>query len=865
MLVEPTQIGIPCQGLVDCKPGDGACTASASMIIGTTFGSLAFVAGAIAVACSCIKLKRKKGGGRPPASAARRRARGAARRTTATSRAAARRNSGRTHRNPMYVMSEPSTTNKVYEEDGGAAAVDAFSDEFYERVVCAEIDQWTLGDDALANLDQIPTVSLKAAVEEAAVHTSTLRSQRWQPGTFNFAGSLEDAMEFGEALLANTKSHAPILPNGFTTENAATIYTYTQETPLHDGLNGALGGWGKGHPEGAAALCHYIKYYKLFHTACCMLPTCTKRLFRGISKSLTVVLEGKRVGDLIQFSAVTSTSANPAVVRDPRFLGENGTILQIAVLSAVPISQFSEYAEDEVLILPGAKFKIDRILQSKEFKNVFEVAMHEVPSDYQTDSQLASTVYATPDPLELYNSVCQLYENMDVYLAPGGSVTLPPFFYDETHGEYGMVRSVADQPTESVMSTCTTEKLPFYDLATKSDPTQPFYDKASPTDVDVLAATTNSAGVSAVYSIPLDTGNDFAAYDRVRAETLPSNNSMAVYATHTAAPRGGTTRKRSSTISETLETQTAAPARNEKGGTSSASTLRAGRARTATLGWDATLPAVVRPVEGRYQNGARARAATVGWDERGRTASNHMQDLPGSMQDNLSNNGGPTYRGGADDLDWFEGTAGVVCQDVDESFLAARRQSSAYSDDSGGMSHGVWSSNSNESLDFSEVSTAPTASSQLQSERTPGQCKQKTSSGSCSNAAAPGSTRCFDHMCTVEGCKKSKSSKAVCCPKHAKDMVQSTEVNVVTAYLASPAMYEAPSREQSEMYDDGKVPGAIDQFRSMVVAAAAEDYASVNVGGQQTYGVTATATSTSSDAFEDIYETDSDGFGDIDL
>lgn len=358
---------------------------------------------------------------------------------------------------------------------------------------------------------------------------------------------------------------------------------------------------------------------------------------------------------------------------------------------------------------------------------------------------------------------------------------------------------------------------------------------------------------------------------------------MAVYATHTAAPRRGTTRKRSSTISETLETQTAAPARNEKGGTSSASTLRAGRARTATLGWDATLPAVVRPVEGRYQNGARARAATVGWDERGRTASNHMQDLPGSMQDNLSNNGGPTYRGGADDLDWFEGTAGVVCQDVDESFLAARRQSSdysdgfgesfpaarrqssAYSDDSGGMSHGVWSSNSNESLDFSEVSTAPTASSQLQSERTPGQCKQKTSSGSCSNAAAPGSTRCFDHMCTVEGCKKSKSSKAVCCPKHAKDMVQSTEVNVVTAYLASPAMYEAPSREQSEMYDDGKVPGAIDQFRSMVVAAAAEDYASVNVGGQQTYGVTATSTSTSSDAFEDIYETDSDGFGDIDL
>ena len=55
IVVDPTDIGVQCLGQSDCKPGDGTCTVSASTIVGSTLGSLAFVAFAIAIACSCFK------------------------------------------------------------------------------------------------------------------------------------------------------------------------------------------------------------------------------------------------------------------------------------------------------------------------------------------------------------------------------------------------------------------------------------------------------------------------------------------------------------------------------------------------------------------------------------------------------------------------------------------------------------------------------------------------------------------------------------------------------------------------------------------------------------------------------------------
>lgn len=548
--------------------------------------------------------------------------------------------------NPVFTLYEGSAAvDDVYETAYSNGPWDA--KQFYGRVVGTEMDQWGLDDDPLANLDQVSTVSLKVAIEEAAVHCSIL----WQPNPmiFSFEDPVDDALDFGRALLAGqvVNQHgvqAKTLPDGFNAENGATLHVYTQDTPLYGGLNGALGGWGKGNPQGKAAIPHYLSYAKIFRTTCSMLPPFAGRLFRGISKSVDVVLEGKGIGDVIQFNAVTSTSKDPAVVRDAQFLGgEHCTVLQLAVFSGVQISQFSAYtSEDEVLILPGAKFKIHGIQRSKKKSNVFEVQLRQVSSDYAVVPGSCTTVYSTPDqldadPLSLYSSICPLYENIDLYLAPGGSVTLPPFVFDESFGKYGMVVSV-DQPFYDLASDLS---QPLYDLATQANLAKPFYDKASSSNIDVLAATTNSAGVSAVYSIPLDTGNDFATYDRVRAETMPSN-SHAVYATQ-AAPKN-VARKRSSTISAVLNAATS---------TQNASNVS--RARTATLGRDtATLPAV-RPVEGRYQNqdvvaaaedtcaipydegassrppvnDSRARTVTLGWGGKGRQPLNAHGKLKG--------------------------------------------------------------------------------------------------------------------------------------------------------------------------------------------------------------------------------------------
>lgn len=512
--------------------------------------------------------------------------------------------------------------NPTFTLNGGLGAADAHyetvysngswdNQQFYVRVVGARIK---LDDNPLAILDHAPAISLKRAIEEAAVHCSTL----WQPNTiiFSFEEPLDKALDFGNTLLANeatTRQQGhPTLPEGFTAENAATIHIYTQDTPLYAGLNGALGGWGKGNPEGAAAIPHYLSYANLFQSACSMLPKFAGRLFRGIPESVNAVLGGKVIGDVIQFNAVTSTSKTPAVVQDKQFLdGENGTILQIAAFSGVQIAQFSAYVtEDEVLILPGTRFKIDRIKRSTNFNNVFEVAMHQVPPEYAAliDNP---TVYSIPDPLSLYSSICPLYEEIDVYLAPGGSVTLPPFTYDDSHGEYGMIVSI-DLPLYDLASE---SSHPFYDLAANAK-TELYDNKVSlPANVDVLAATTNSAGVSAVYSIPLDVGNDFAKYDKVRAEALQSSITGGNTLTH--LPNKGP-RKRSSTISETLSAASARSARLE-------SSAHGDRNRTSTLGWGATLPTegiTVRPIEGRYQNqgivaaaaAARARTSTLGWD-----------------------------------------------------------------------------------------------------------------------------------------------------------------------------------------------------------------------------------------------------------
>lgn len=498
--------------------------------------------------------------------------------------------------NPVFSLQESCADTTAAPPDPGLygtlAASSGHSQDFYERVVVADAEVKAAGStgNLLQKLDQIPAVELQVAVDEAAAHCD-------RDGHFDFVQPVQDALAFANNLLAQHVSDrqqhdaqrgrsaslyerpldagVELLPDGFNATDAATVHVYTQPTPLYGGLNGALGGWGDG---GTGAMKHYMSYAKLMMTACKKLPTYSGRLFRGVCLPPSVVLGTKGVGDILELQAITSTSRTSDVLRDADFLGigEEGaaqsgggerTVLQFAALSAVEISRFSALGdaaeeehgpdsgfvnEDEVLLLPGTRFKIDKI--TKWHFGVVEVQLHQLPptAPDRVDGSIsndpaASDSSAASDPLGIYSSAAPLYENINTYLAPAdgsaqsGSM-LPPYVYNEMHGEHGMVVSLdpasnAPFPIDQGGKGGSSPAHALTSAARARSGTASVYDVVSTAgnNVDVLVATATTTGGAAIYSIPLDTGNDFATYDRTRADTMQTSSaapSTAVYATY---------------------------------------------------------------------------------------------------------------------------------------------------------------------------------------------------------------------------------------------------------------------------------------------------------------------------------------------
>ena len=375
-----------------------------------------------------------------------------------------------TVQNPMFALCDGASGGGTATGAGDAAScgVTQYSScdallsvqHFYDRIVAEESEMPPmLNFDLNHALAETPTVELLVAVNKAAVHCCA-------NSTFSFQNPVAEALAFGQNMLVEERRRrraqrsssayatpgAVFLPEDFTATDAATIHVYTQDTPLYVGLNGALGGWGLG---GFASIMYYLHYAKLLITACSKLPSFSGRLYRGVRLPPSVVLGGKGVGDILELHAITSTSMTPDVLRDKTFLGigdagmlhnnTQRTVFQYAALSAVKIQQFSALGdeaeqqhgaehvvnEDEVLFLPGARFRIDSI-KTWEF-GVVEVQLHQLPPEVPGR--------ASADPLGVYGSICPLYEEINDYLAPAaysGYSTLPPFVYDKLHGESGM-------------------------------------------------------------------------------------------------------------------------------------------------------------------------------------------------------------------------------------------------------------------------------------------------------------------------------------------------------------------------------------------------------------------------------------------
>lgn len=383
-----------------------------------------------------------------------------------------------------YETVAPAISAELHEQSGAygfpySSCTTPGVQEFYSRVVSLNYEPALSTFNLVDALAQTQTCSLMAAVKKAAVHCC-------RGSQFSFETPVQTAMSFGRNVLKEEKQRlqeqtyeptatladAPsisVFPEGLTATDAGSVHVYTQETPLYSGMNGAFGGWGR---DATSATKHYLPYGKLLYTSCSKLSTYSGRLFRGVRRPLSTVLGSKGVGDVFELATFTSTSICSDVLQDDAFLGigddlsgQEKVVFQYAVLSGAPINRLTQFRhEDEVLLLPGTKFKIDKI--TRWDCNVVEVQAHQLPPDVPGRASRGNTA----DPLG--ESVSDLYEEVNAYLSPSKPprmATLPNFIYDTTSGENGEVVLLDDQSMQHHVARDSTAV--FYDMIAPTAPT----------------------------------------------------------------------------------------------------------------------------------------------------------------------------------------------------------------------------------------------------------------------------------------------------------------------------------------------------------------------------------------------------------
>ena len=214
-----------------------------------------------------------------------------------------------------------------------------------------------------------PLLSLTEAVEILAAHCNG------------------DMVGEGQKALAYAATHAhkgiaqrPGAAAPMGADDIASVYMYTMETDFYGRMNQELGGYGRDEIHGAVE--HFLPITKLLMTALAKLPAMPAgtKLFRGVKLPYKVILgEHIKVHDKVTVKQFTSCSNKPDVLKCPAFLGEGtaGTVLQIITVTGVNIKPYSAIPEeDEILLVPGSQFVVDKITEWKF--GVTEVRMREI-------------------------------------------------------------------------------------------------------------------------------------------------------------------------------------------------------------------------------------------------------------------------------------------------------------------------------------------------------------------------------------------------------------------------------------------------------------------------------------------------------
>ena len=157
------------------------------------------------------------------------------------------------------------------------------------------------------------------------------------------------------ACIRKAKSFSKYPRQGLLQDEQAAINLYTQDNQFYQKLNEAL------RSNDERVLKPWYGYMKLFLAALHKLPEHQATVWRGVPKDLSATYRENSEHTWWAFSSCTSSVKT---LKSPSFLGATGarTLFNIEVFDARNISEFSEFPEDEILLLPGTRVGVVSVL-----------------------------------------------------------------------------------------------------------------------------------------------------------------------------------------------------------------------------------------------------------------------------------------------------------------------------------------------------------------------------------------------------------------------------------------------------------------------------------------------------------------------
>jgi hypothetical protein len=194
----------------------------------------------------------------------------------------------------------------------------------------------------------------------------------------------EYALDALEAAGAKFRRWGGADPRGLTMDEAGAICLYTKanlgrpEQSMYAVLNRAC------HSDDRRTLVPFFKYLKLFFTGARKLPNaCPIQVWRAFPNRPQDWETVYAIGNELHWWGFTSTTKDNKVLQTPTFFGTEGntrTLFSLDCINGIDISAYSDYAEAEVLLLPGAKFVVTQRMSPEMLGGAAMIVMKQLPS-----------------------------------------------------------------------------------------------------------------------------------------------------------------------------------------------------------------------------------------------------------------------------------------------------------------------------------------------------------------------------------------------------------------------------------------------------------------------------------------------------